>query len=445
MGRPRKDGTVLKKDGSIVKAGTSEPISQKTNKKKTTPVAKKTDVYLAKFKELVSLYFPSVTEESKKKKKVCTMCGRNHADEDYWRSFSFINVARMNKDYRMCLPICGSCASNLFDFLLKKHHGSHKLAMEHACCELNIYWDEKIFERAKSLYEGKTARNTKTNFFGEYASAIGRAGIDYLGKTYWDSIIEQKKLIEEQQKALKEKADRDAEQFFDYETEGKWGDGNLWQMEDVENRKKILKVYRYDPFEYEDEEDKISLYRDLVAMLDDAMEDDYVKSRGALEVVRGFNKIEKLGKQILVMERNNEDANLIKKYVDMKATERASITAYCKDNGFAASYGLKKAKGAGTLSGIMKEMDEKKYERAILNRYDALTSESIEQAAEASVKAIFSQLDIGNNESYTIIQQQAEKIRTMQKKLDKTEEELRLERCRVVELELKKKAEEEGN
>ena len=87
----------------------------------------------------------------------------------------------------------------------------------------------------------------------------------------------------------------------------------------------------------------------------------------------------------------------------------------------------------------MNEMNEKQYEKAILNMYDIETSESINQAAEASIKAIFNQLNIGGNESYTIIQNQNDMIRKLEKQLKMTQEELRKANCKIVEMRLKNK------
>ena len=93
----------------------------------------------------------------------------------------------------------------------------------------------------------------------------------------------------------------------------------------------------------------------------------------------------------------------------------------------------------------MNEINEKQYERGILNMYDIETSESINQAAEASVKAIFNQLNIGGNESYIIIQNQHDMIRKLEKQLKTTQEELRKANCKIVEMKLKKKQNENSD
>lgn len=414
-------------------------------KRKLGPAAKKTQDYYRTVNDVIGSYFSPQSEEKRKNKKICTMCNKELSSDNFWKNFSLSLSGRIDENNKISASMCQSCAKKLFDYYYEKvHHKSMTKAMEHVCCDMNVYWDAEIFDACKKVYENN---GRKLHILSEYIGAVGRQGVEYLGKTYWESPTIQNRnivIVQGQNEEFERKLISVEDLPKQYSQDG-WDTPLDWEKEDAENRKKVIRVYRYDPFEFETEEDKKSLYRDLVAMLDDAMEDDYVKSRGALEVVRGFNRLEKLGKTIAIMEKEERPLVEIQKMVDFKAKERNSITAFCKDNGFAASYGQKKAKGAGTLSGVMNEMNSKQYERGILNRYDIATSESIEQAAEASVKAIFSQLNIGGNESYTIIQQQNDTIRDLTKKLNKVEEDLRKANCKITEMKLQKKLEEEEN
>lgn len=412
-------------------------VPKKDIQKHIGPARQKIKDYQNRTIELAALYFTPLSMDKRKDKKKCSICDRPMLSESYWKNFSFVNIGRVDETGKMCTPVCKTCAQKLFDYYYKEVDKDLTKAMEHLCCDLNIYWDLEIFKAAKDLYE-KNER--MLNITAEYIGSLGRQGVEYLGKSYWDSPT----VVHRNITILQGESEDFERKLIDVDDIKQNGDSGLyapydWDKEDAENRKKVLRVYRYDPFEHESDEDKKALYRDLVAMLDDAMEDDYVKSRGALEVVRGFNRLEKLGLQIATLEKTGADLAQIQKYVDMKTKERNSITSFCKDNGFAASYQTKKAKGAGTLSGVMNEMNEKQYEKAILNMYDIETSESINQAAEASIKAIFNQLNIGGNESYTIIQNQNDMIRKLEKQLKTTQEELRKANCKIVEMRLKNK------
>ena len=49
---------------------------------------------------------------------------------------------------------------------------------------LYIYWDLEIFKAAKDLYE---KNDRMLNITAEYIGSLGRQGVEYLGKSYWDS------------------------------------------------------------------------------------------------------------------------------------------------------------------------------------------------------------------------------------------------------------------
>ena len=424
---------------SIAPPKNVKPIPKKDIQKCIGPAKTKIKEYYEKAIDIAALYFTPLSLEKKKAKKKCSICDRPMLTESFWKNFSFINIGRMDETGKFYTPVCKSCAQKLFDYYMKEVDKDLTKAMEHLCCDLNIYWDLEIFKAAKDLYE---KNDRMLNITAEYIGSLGRQGVEYLGKSYWDSPT----VVHRNITILQGESEDFERKLIDVDDIKQDGSSGLyapydWDKEDVENRKKILRVYRYDPFEDESEEDRKALARDLVAMLDDAMEDDFVKSRGALEVVRGFNRLEKIGKQIALLEKQGADLAQIQKYADIKTKERNSITSFCKDNGFAASYATKKAKGAGTLSGVMNEINEKQYERGILNMYDIETSESINQAAEASIKAIFNQLNIGGNESYIIIQNQNDMIRKLEKQLKTAQEELRKANCKIVEMKLKKKQE----
>ena len=98
-------------------------------------------------------------------------------------------------------------------------------------------------------------------------------------------------------------------------------------------------------------------------ILEEEMEDDLVKLKAALEIVRSFARIERLRKKSRVLERRKDTPQAeIKQITDAIKIELKNITDFSNSNGFSERYGKNKAKGLGSLSGIMKEMSEKRYE-----------------------------------------------------------------------------------
>ena len=411
-------------------------------KNKITPAKKIKNDYQENVDKTIKQFFYPLTDIEKKQRKICSMCNKSLSSEYFWKHFSYVNSGRIDIDGKLCMPICRTCSQKLFDYYYNEVYDKDlKKAMQNVCIELNLYWDADKLNEAKEVYENN---GRKLHILSEYVGAISRMGVEYLGKTYKDSpsLIKINEIIEEKDKQMAEEIRRrDNEEDIPLD----------WSREDVANKKKVLRVYRYDPFEFESDENKKALYRDLSDMLDDAMEEDYVKSRAALEIVRSFNKIENWRKILLELEQdaNKEDMELnlkqIKQITDLRNAELKSITDFCRDNGFSARYAQKKAKGAGTISGVMAQMSEKQYERGILNQFDISTSQSIQEAANASWEAIFNQLNVAGNDSYKVIQQQREMVKTSKKKLERAEEDLRLANCEIVKLKMKIKQLQKGD
>lgn len=83
-----------------------------------------------------------------------------------------------------------------------------------------------------------------------------------------------------------------------------------------------------------------------------------------------------------------------------------------------------------------------KYEDATLNKYDIETSETIQQAADASFKAIFSQLGLSDADISVTCTQQLHEIRELRGQLMDSQENLRLAKKEIVKLKLERQKEE---
>lgn len=400
----------------------------KNEKNRETPARKIRREFNERQNENIEKYFHKISPTLLSEKKVCNCCGKSYPSTEFWRSYTYANAGRLDPDGKMCVNYCKSCSCQIFDYYYALYVNLEK-AMEHTCLDLNVYWDPKLLKDAKIIYEHN---KRKMHILSEYMGALGRMGIESLGLTYWESPnVQEKDLV-----TIDELPDKQNKKKDEIGMDTPIG----WEKEDAENRKKILRIFRYDPFADAPEDEKPILYSDLMSMIDDAMEDDFIKLKAALEIVLSFNKIEKWRKKIAILE-NKKDPPMaeIKALSQLRDAERKNITEFCRDNGFSQRYAQSKAKGSGTLTGIMDQMREKQYENGLLNMYDIETSESINQAAEASIKAIFNQLTFGDNEKYLIVQQQRETIVKLEKETKRLAEELRKSRIEVERMKLEKK------
>ncbi len=91
-------------------------------------------------------------------------------------------------------------------------------------------------------------------------------------------------------------------------------------------------------------------------------------------------------------------------------------------------------------------MGEQKYEKALVNVYDIETSKTIQAAADASFRAIFSQLNTSEAEVYKTCGEQLKRLVTLQRDLDSTQEQLRLAKAELARIRLEEaKKESDAN
>jgi hypothetical protein len=172
---------------------------------------------------------------------------------------------------------------------------------------------------------------------------------------------------------------------------------------DKQNMKDVIKILGYDPFELEAEQDQKYLYNKLIDYLDDSTIEDNFKLPVVIEIVKGFSQVERIN-QLITQIYESEDAiekgKEIKELMSTRTNALGSILSMAKDNGISANYSRNKSKGAGTLSGILKDLLNKDFSEAHVNLFDIETSEGIKQVADISNRSISDQLKWDEN-SYT--------------------------------------------
>ena len=210
--------------------------------------------------------------------------------------------------------------------------------------------------------------------------------------------------------------------------------------EDRDNYNQIWATYHYDPFEDESPKDRSRLMSDLVTMIDDAMKDDLVRMRAALEIVRAFYRIDKIGETLKQLQLTPEDtvnnSNAIKQLTAAKSQETSMVTNFSKDHGFAEKYAISKSKGSGTLSAIVRDMKEANYDFGTVNAYDIETSEAIKQVSDISAESIFKQVGFTSADYADMVKEQAIELKKLREELARKEEELRLIREKNLKQEL---------
>lgn len=399
-----------KKQDDIIDKEVDEEI-KKRKRNSTISLAK------AKMNQIVSMYINRFVPIYNKY--ICTCCGTPMNINDFYITSNITCNSKIDSKGNYHLHVCKTCCQKLLQYFYSTIAEKNiELAMQYMCSYLNLYWDVDSFYLARQQYEDNDREGT---LIGAY---IGYINSNFLGKTFMDSPF----LHEEQESSRSREIIINPEEApFD------------WSKEDAKNKKQVLRMVGYDPYVYETEENKKFLYRDLLNILEDGMENDFVKFQAAIQIVRSFFMIRQYDQQMYKMQQEGAETSEIKAIADLKVKELKSITDFAKDNGFSERYATKKSKGENTLTGIMNKMNSMKYEKAVVNRYDIATSETIQQAADASIKAIFNQLSLSDSEMWKITQDQLEELRKLRRQNENLEEDLRKARYELAEIRLQEK------
>jgi hypothetical protein len=206
----------------------------------------------------------------------------------------------------------------------------------------------------------------------------------------------------------------------------------------VDNRSKddVLRMLGYDPFEHESKEDQRQLYNKLVNYLDESTMEDGFKLEAVIEIVKGFNQIDKINHAITNITSDigklATNSGGIKSLIDSKKNILQSLSKLAEDNGISVKHNTQKSKGAGTLSGIIKVLQEKGFEEGEVNLFDVETAQGIRQVADLSNQSIVAQLQFDENDYTSMLLEQREIIQELDAKVGKLEEENRLLKKEII-------------
>lgn len=371
-------------------------------------------------------------------KYVCTCCGRPLPQGEYYLNYNEMDLARVEPTGKMHTHLCKDCCKRLYEYLFfEKAKEDGQVAMMWFCSALNIYYDETIYLQAKQECSKK---DSKKHIIDSYMSIMNQSATAK-GKVFLES-----KDIQEMISSggVNGNGRQDKDKKIINSKDGSVGDDieNGWSKQDLEAKRLVLKNVGYDPFYFEPEENRKILYKDLLGMLEAGMELDGLKVQAACQIVLAFSRIRELNERERRMMSGDGSVAELKNLADLKNKQLDTITKFSRDNGFGERYAIAKAKGENSFTGIMSKMNEMKYEDAILNMYDIETSKSIEQAANASFKAIFNQLSMSDAEYAKQCTEQLQRIQKLTREKDALQEENRKLKYEMTKRDLEEKAKE---
>ena len=339
----------------------------------------------------------------------CYLCDTHKAKDKFYVSTDPMNKSGLT-------PICKDCAKKIALQMKSGKEEPTKESVQLALRYLNKPFLEKVWDSSIQEVENLASGRVKSNVWMAYARQIAMP--NYVGMTYFDS------------------------DFYNYDSQSKIQE-NIENNENTltddeiiksfeQNKKDAIRLLGYDPFEKESLSEQPILYATLIGYLDAAEEanDDRMRLSSIIEIVKGFNHIEKMNDIIakLMNDVTHIEGNIgtIKNLEETKSKITASVLKLAADNGISLKHSVNSTKGENTWTGKVRKMKEMNLRDAEVNLYDAEYSAGLRQVADISNASILKQIMLDENDSADMIIQQRELINKYKKIADEYEEKSRI-------------------
>jgi hypothetical protein len=384
-----------------------------------------------------------------KGKKICSCCTHEKNVTDFYLSYS--PMYSLDKRVPVCKECCKSSALNsdgtinyeklkeLLRNIDKPLYIDLLLSSEQSISKENSYLDEDEIQ-----YHGKEILQ---KYFTLIAMRQDRA------KSYTDSENEgflhqnNNRSNEEKNKILNKYGfliqNVSKAKIEQYSSETQSSKTVKWSKKDKQNTKYVMSVVGYDPFEDMNlsDYDKKYCFNILAGYCDaEGISEDGHKIQCVVQLTNLYCQCRKIDETInLELSKEEVDETKISKLTSSKSSILSSIATIAKDNNIASNYNKNSTQGKNTLSAKMKEIVADGFEDMKVNLFDINTSACMKQIADLSNQSIMEQLTFDSNEYTEMIKEQREMIVKFQNENDRLEEENRILKNQIQDLENKKR------
>lgn len=351
---------------------------------------------------------PKTVQNKKEKPRwTCVCCGEEKVEDNFFSSkWSKVWCTTNHK-----VLICKDCIQKLFNEYTNRYDEYTALKI---CCH---YLDVPIY---RTLYDSIVENN---NFFnvGLYLRQLQLG--QYMFKGFEVSMINGE-LTKSDEVAKEEREAR-------------------WSRADKQNMNYCISVCGYDPFDNcgMTDLDRKYCFNILAGYCDSqGISEDGHKIQSVIQISQSQLQCRKLDEFINAeLLSTTPDETRIKNLSTTKKQLLDAIAKIAQDNNISSAYNQNSKRGANTLSAKMKEIADNGFENIYVNAFDIETCNAMQQIANISNKAIMDELTFDVNDYTEMVKEQREMIVNYDKKNKELEEENRILRNQIMDLEAKKK------
>lgn len=341
----------------------------------------------------------STTKEAFDEKYLCYCCGNKKARSSFYVSTDPFNSVGV-------IPYCKECLERIarnYNNIRKDFGDVTKTSLMAACERADVPFIETLWESSYNEVNDPGLTKPKTNVWAAYIKNV-KSLKQYNGMRW-----------------------RDGDLFKDSGEEIHSDTTVSLQNEEIleeyeKNRKDVIRLIGYDPFDKEAEEDKPLLYAQLIGYIDgDGNNDDMTRILDCIEIVRGYLQLQKINdmsaKAFANLAKTGQSGE-IKNYMATKKQIADVIKQLAEQSCISQKHNKDSKKGENTWTGKIKMLKDLNLREAENNGFDIGTCRGMQQVLEISDASIMKQLALDESEWSDMVAEQRSKIVKLQSERD---------------------------
>jgi hypothetical protein len=340
----------------------------------------------------------ATNETVAEEKYLCYGCGKKQKKSEFYTSTDPFNTVGV-------IPYCKDCLEKIarnYNNNYKEFGDVTKTSLMAACERADVPYIETLWESSCNEVNDPSLKKPKTNVWAAYIKNVKLR--NYNGMRW-----------------------RDGDLFKNNEEEIHSETTTLPQTQEVleeceKNRKDVIKLIGYDPFDKEADEDKPLLYAQLIGYIDaDGNNDDMTRVLDCIEIVRGYLQLQKINdmsaKAFATLGKTGQSGE-IKNYMDTKKRIADVISQLAEQSCISQKHNKNAKKGENTWTGKIKMLQDLSLREAENNGFDIGTCRGMQQVLELSDASIMKQLALDESEWSDMVAEQRQKIVELQSQRD---------------------------
>ena len=331
---------------------------------------------------------------------VCPHCGKLKKETEFYTSTDpAVIIGR-------AFP-CKSCSENIarrYDPRSGEYSDMTETSLKSALMYLDKPFIRTLWDSAYDEVHNTDLKQPKKNMWTSYIKNVTSLS-QYRGLRWRDGDLDDKP-VEVQQVVISEERDVNPEVLSELE----------------KNRRDVIRLIGYDPFEKEADEDKPLLYAQLIGYIDgDGNNDDMTRILDCIEMVRGYlqmHKVNDMAADAFAKLGKTGQSGEIKNYMDTKKRIADVISQLAEQSCISQKHNKNAKKGENTWTGKIKKLKELNLREAEVNGFDIGTCRGMQQVLEMSDASIMKQLALDESEWSDMIAEQRKLLVDTQKERD---------------------------